>query len=1086
MHLLTPVLLAGAISAQQPAEGSRQKGSLLFVASINHLGGASMPFLVDPRYQAELEEQGWSVGYCTLSELTWETLRRFNVAVLIQHPDVNRFCLQEAWERGRDLYRRFLEAGGGILLFADLHRHRVRPHLNRLLAEYDLTVLWAPVRESDPAKALELSHYSGMRAGVADLVEPGPLTAGVAEVLYPIHARMTVTFRAGEAWRAAVRASETADASTEEGEEGEGYDSAPPLVAWREVGPGRMAIFSTHSTCFTLNPYHFMWDEGRFITQGDAGRLLRNAYEWLAAPSSGGESLGGFEPSQQAQIFDISPRLAESPPGAMTRGPSGPAHPVIIGAQSSISDGQESVAALCEAARAAGYEGIVFTEDAETLEPDDWARLVAECEDATDAHFLAVAGVRFPGLDTGNEGIAFNLRKPWPEIPWRDTSFTTYVRIGVNNAWQANLACLSSSRCPMPLRNLGAVNSIPLFTIDGDRTDDATRLFEETSAEGWQLSPLVYRRVRAASEIPSPSDGPVTWVYSPRWGDEFSPGQDALMETAVSSGPVIERFEVTMPGPWEQPRDRVLSAAIGVHSAAPLKRVSLYFRQRLIRRYYPEGGRLEVTARHRSCESGSLWLRAEDEAGGIAWCRAVPSTLVSYRHFIGGDRMNGYWYPTEPTEPGTGAAKVAGRWVRILGSAYPGWGWGDRIAMYSASQQDRPLGLETGPPDGGVQEIRVAPRLQTTAGEPFLRSAPTRRIVLNSSDCVIMHDRIERLITTVTGEEGRHRRRVLPDERLEDAQAWLIGFRWSGAMSFLVRAEAMLADVVELAESDRANPSLFEVRLGDEADAYEYVRVLFEDGERVESDGPSLAPTTTHRAGCITFSPHPFGTPAVFFPTDSVLSVVSGGPHLNVGPDVSANGPERPRRAQGTYLFMLSSGPDHEDVVAETRDRFGFDGSPAWAAEVTGGVVEEGPLPVPLTAKAQDCGIVAHLSAADLPNPLPVQVQGMRERWDAAIVDLNEGRMTRHCGTWEGAAWLVVDVTRERRLFIGHPIAASDPDVIVSVASLDEAGAEVIVHNPTPEPRSVSLRTAPEIAELLQWQRDVDLAAGETRTLNVR
>lgn len=1084
MHVLTPVLLAGAICTQPPAEGGQQKGSLLFVASINHLGGASMPFLVDPRYQAELEEQGWSVGYCTLSELTWEKLRRFNAAVLIQHPDVNRFDLQEAWERGRELCRRFLEAGGGILLFADLHRHRVLPHLNRLLAEYDLTVLWAPVRETDPAKARELSHYGDAQAGVADLIVPGPLTEDVAHVLYPIHARMTVTFRAGEAWHTAVRASETATAAAEDGE---GYDSAPPLVAWREVGRGRMAIFSTHSTCFTLNPYHFMWDEGRFITEGDAGRLLRNAYEWLAAPSRAGGSLGGFERSEQRQIFDISPRLAESPPGEMTRGPSGPAHPVLIGAESTISSGEEGVAALCQAARAAGYEGMVFTEGAEALERDDWERLVAECEEATDAQFLAVAGVRFPGLETGNEGIAFNLRKPWPEIPWRDTSFTTYVRIGVNNAWQANLACLSSSSCPMPLRNLGAINSIPVFTIDGERTDDATRPFEETSAEGWRLSPLVYRRVRAASDIPPLSDGPVTWVYSPRWGEEFRRGQDSLMETAVSTGPVIERFEVTMPGPWEQPRDRELSASIAVRSDAPLRRVSVYFRQRLIRRYYPEGRRFEVTARQFSCESGSLWLRAEDEEGGVAWCRAVPSTLVSYRHFIGGDRMNGYWYPTEPTEPGTGAAKVAGRWVRILGSAYPGWGWGDRVAMYSASQQDHPLGLETGPPDGGVREIRVAPRLQTTEGEPFLRSAPTRRIVLNSSDCVIMHDRIERLVETATGEDGRHRRRVIPDERFEEAQAWLIGFRWSGPMTFLVRAEAVLADAVELAESDRANPSLFEVRLGDEADAYDYARVIFEDGEQVESDGPSLAPMRADRAGCITFSPHPFGTPAVFFPAGSVLSVAGGGrPHVNVGPQVSAGGLGRSRRVQGTYLFVLTGGPDHEDIVGQMRDRFGFDGNPACRAEISGGVVEEGALPVPLTARAEDCGVVARLSAAELPNPLPVQVRGMRERWDAAIVDLHEGRMIRHCGIWEGAAWLVLDVGRERRVFIGHPIAASDADAIVTVASLDDTGAEVIVHNPMPEPRSVTLRTAPEIAEVLQWQGDVDLAAGETRTLHVQ
>ena len=176
-----------------------------------------MPFLVDPRYQAELEAAGWAVGYCTLSELTWEKLSKFNAAVIIQHPDVNRFGLQEAFARGKDLYRRYLEAGGGVLIIADLHRHRVRPHLNELLAEYGAEVLWAPIEESDPAKCPPLSHYRATRAGVADEIAASPLTEGVSKVLYPIHGRMTVTFLAGQAWTVVVRGSETASAKDEEG-----------------------------------------------------------------------------------------------------------------------------------------------------------------------------------------------------------------------------------------------------------------------------------------------------------------------------------------------------------------------------------------------------------------------------------------------------------------------------------------------------------------------------------------------------------------------------------------------------------------------------------------------------------------------------------------------------------------------------------------------------------------------------------------------------------------------------------------------------------------------------------------------------
>jgi hypothetical protein len=967
------------------------------------------------------------------------------------------------------------------------------------------------VNESDPAKCPSLSNYRATRAGVADQIAPGPLTGGVSKVLYPIHGRMTVTFEAGDAWTVAVQASETASAKDGEGR---GYDTAPPLVAYRTVGPGRMVIFSTHSTCFTLNPYHFMWDSGRFLTEGDGARLLQNIYAWLAEPSLGSGALGGFDPAEQKAIFDISPRLAENPLKEITRGPSGTPHPALIGAQSSLTGGANTVAEMCARAKELGYEGVVFTEDAEALTDEAWGELVEQCEKATDERFLAIAGVRFPGLETGNEGIAFNLRKPWSDIPWRDTSFTTYVRIGVNNGWQANLACLSSATCPMPIRNLGAVNSIPLYTHGGTvdpppqpvgpderkqprpayfpvqphRTgeDDATQLFEETSAEGWRLSPLVYRETLSAPDIVPLDAGPVTQFYAPRWGSDFRRGRDSLMDTAVSSGPVIEQFQVTMPGPWEALYDRELSIAIKLRAERPLRQVSVYFRQRLIRRYYPDAREFETAVRYWSCESGSFWLRAEDDEGGRAWCRAVPAHLVSFHHFIGGDRMNGYWYPTQLTEPGPGATKVSGRWCKILGSLYPGWGWGDRVAMYGPSQQDHPLGLETGPPDGGVREIRIAPRFQTTTGEKFLRSAPVRRVVLNSCDCVIMQDRIEHLVEGVTGEDGRHRRRLVRDERIAETEAHLFGFRWRQAVMLLVGSRLTAAAKIELAETEGANPSLFEVRAGDVSEAYDYVRVVYEDGEELKTEGPALAPLRTEKAGYVTLSAHPFGTPAVFFRGGSVVSVTAASvPIINVGPDVGGPSIQASREIGGAYVFVLPRGLDHEATLADIADKFGFDGSPTWQVQMIRGKTEQHPYPVPLTPGGDDHAIVAEFAAADLPNPLGIAVDYMKERWDAAIVDLDERELTRHCAIFRGEAWLVLDLTCPRRVFIGHPVVADDPDVFITVCSLSAEGGEIIVHNPEPERRTVRLRTEPGLAELLTWEQTVKLDPGETRTLRI-
>jgi len=545
-----------------------------------------------------------------------------------------------------------------------------------------------------------------------------------------------------------------------------------------------------------------------------------------------------------------------------------------------------------------------------------------------------------------------------------------------------------------------------------------------------------------------------------------------------------------MPGPWEALYDRELSIAIKVRGNAPLKQVSLYFRQRLIRRYYPGTREFEATARYWSCESGSFWLRAEDDAGGTAWCRAVPAHLVSFHHFIGGDRMNGYWYPTELAEPGPGATKVSGRWCKILGSLYPGWGWGDRVAMYGPSQQDHPLGLETGPPDGGVREIRIAPRFQTTAGEKQLRSAPVRRVVLNSCDCVIMQDGIEHVVEGVTGKDGRHRRRLMHDLRISYELGELIGFRWREVMTLFV-ASSIWAGKQELAESDRANPSLFEVRLGDTNEAYDYARVVYHDGQEVKTTGPTVKPLVAKKAGYVTLGPHPFGTPAVFFPADTVVSVTTAGgsPEISVGPhgrefSICLTGKEM----EGEYVFVLTNGPDHEAVLSGIADEFGFDGSPAWDVNVTYGELEANGSPVVLVPDDEAYAVVAEFSAADLPNPVPVSVSWLADTWDAAIVDLDEGRMIRHCATYNHCAWLALDISRPRQVFIGNSIIADvgDEDLIITVCSLSAEGGEVIVHNPQPERRTVHLRTEPGLAELLTWEQTVTLDPGETRTLRIQ
>ena len=130
--------------------------------------------------------------------------------------------------------------------------------------------------------------------------------------------------------------------------------------------------------------------------------------------------------------------------------------------------------------------------------------------------------------------------------------------------------------------------------------------------------------------------------------------------------------------------------------------------------------------------------------------------------------------------------------------------------------------------------------------------------------------------------------------------------------------------------------------------------------------------------------------------------------------------------------------------------------------------------------------MVAQFTAADLPGPLPVIVQGLDEAWDAAIVDLQERRLLRHCAVWSLQGFLTLDVSRPRHVFIGHPVVADEAaGLIITVPRLSADGGEVIVHNPTDRRIETRLRTHPALSELLSWEEAIALDPGETRTLTV-
>lgn len=80
-------------------------------------------------------------------------------------------------------------------------------------------------------------------------------------------------------------------------------------------------------------------------------------------------------------------------------------------------------------------------------------------------------------------------------------------------------------------------------------------------------------------------------------------------------------------------------------------------------------------------------------------------------------------------------------------------------------------------------------------------------------------------------------------------------------------------------------------------------------------------------------------------------------------------------------------------------------------------------------------------------------VEGLWNRWDAGLLDLETGRL-RRVGVYGDKGLIVLDLSRPRRVAIGNIVICDDPEIFLSV--FKEEGRWVLeVHNPSPVRKSI-------------------------------
>ena len=333
---------------------------------------------------------------------------------------------------------------------------RYRQFLPELTKMFDVVLPLEKLVESNASNVAHLDHMRLEPLVYTENVLAHPITNGVKQVWYPTREKYqaadTGPLIVGPDWTVLLRGSPTTHTvAVNLSEAGKATGkalppcatntckgrtpgvAAPALFAVRNFGNGRVAILNQWRAFTWGLGTHFYFDS-QVLTRGvadsssDMGRLLRNTLVWLgSSPKSSG--LGGFvTPADRWQLPNDQPSVAEqfaeqkiaynassldSVDPAVTDCKYGQKNCVkswkgLVGARTSLSDGQGSVQDYAKAAKANHLDFIVFLEtfamrDNSTFSAASLTKLKADCAAHSDSSITLIPGFTIPTQFGGNQ-----------------------------------------------------------------------------------------------------------------------------------------------------------------------------------------------------------------------------------------------------------------------------------------------------------------------------------------------------------------------------------------------------------------------------------------------------------------------------------------------------------------------------------------------------------------------------------------------------------------------------------------------------------------------------------------------------------
>lgn len=334
---------------------------------------------------------------------------------------------------------RYVSDGGGLLLQPEPVRYpnsEDEKYWNLVMAPLGVQILHEGIY--DTTRNFKGGAVGEINFWVTRNIAAHPVTAGVKSLCLPQSFMGplpgTAAMKYAPEWQVVVRGEKEAKSYLSRKDNGNAYDQtgtygeAPPVLAVRERGKGRVACLPISTICTGDNYLNPVW-ENVFETAGDKKTgtpsdglaLVMNCYKWLAQPAQadatfGTHQIAPYKPVEFPATVNWDGSGFPPPATSETRG--------IVGLHSNYTDGKGTVAEYAAAAQAAKLGYIVFTDPLEQLSAEKLAKLKADCAAASrEGAFYACPGLEFTD-GIGNRWVIWGEKVQWPEATFKDKIWT--------------------------------------------------------------------------------------------------------------------------------------------------------------------------------------------------------------------------------------------------------------------------------------------------------------------------------------------------------------------------------------------------------------------------------------------------------------------------------------------------------------------------------------------------------------------------------------------------------------------------------------------------------------------------------------